>query len=1323
MSSKKLWKQSKNLVSVLILSGLASYTNAQEVYRGKKANDLIENAEIVRSSAHSNLPSYIKFYPGKEIDLDGLNLWLKKNLQLAPGVDFVLLRKETDQLGHIHYRYRQTWNGIPVDAATLIAHTHNDKVYSINGNFYQNFTATTSASVTDSDAINAAMEFVGAESYKWQLEGEEEHLKWEQNDESATYYPSPELVLVSDDYSFRPESFKAALKMNIYAHQPVSRAWIYVDATTGEVIQKNKILVDVDEAGTAETQYSGSQTIIADSFGGEYRLRDGSRGLGVRTFDLNTGTDYGSAVDFTDDDNNWNNVNPELDEYATDAHFGAEMTYDYYWIQHGRNSIDDAGFQLNSYVHYSNDYVNAFWDGTRMTYGDGNATYSPLTSMDIAGHEVTHGLTTFSAGLIYYAESGALNESFSDIFGTAIENFSTPGDWDWLIGEDIGAAFRSMSNPNIFGDPDTYFGSFWASLTGGDSGGVHTNSGVQNFWYYLLNNGGSGTNDNGDAYTVTGQGWDVASNVAFRNLTVYLTESSDYAEARFYGIQSATDLYGGCSPEVEATTNAWYAVGVGPIYSSEVIANLTSEDTLACSAPFTVDFSNISVNGITYEWDFGDGSTSTDASPTHDYLDIGEYTVTLIVDGGACGTDTLTLVDYVVIDTTIPCIVNLPSTGVGNTQTSCDGTLYDSGGPDFNYGANETAQITISPFGASTVNLEYVMFDVEAGPSGTCNYDYMQVFDGPDTDAPLVDTYCNNNLPPATWTSSGSSVTILFSSDPGVQDPGFEINWNCNLPTVPPIPDFVSDIDTTCTGTIAFSDLTTEGPLPWDWDFGDGNTSTEQNPVHSYTSSGLYTVSLTTTNAIGSASEVKTDYIFVQLPIAPTGIDDTVCVDNPADLMAAGSGELVWYADEFGGAPLFTGSTYTTPSLSMTTSFWVEDQIESPAVNEGPLDNSFGGGGFFTGDQHLIFDCTTPVILNSVKVYANGSGNRTIEFRDNLGTVIESATIFIPDGEQTVDLNWEIPVGTNYQLGTEEDSDPDLFRNNSGPSYPYNLSGVVEITNSSAGEDYYYFFYDWELQEYPCISPRTEVFGVVGEDTTVMIDPVETICPSDSPVTVTTGASGGSWSASCGDCIDPITGEFNPSEAGVGEWTVDYVIPGYCGTSSPIMITVADETPVNINPVDPLCHEGGAVILTTDGTGGTWSADCGSCIDAETGEFNPGLAGDGSWTVTYNLVDICDHSNSIEVEVISCLGIDEETEKLISIYPNPAKDQITINTANLNSGYIKLTDVVGREVLNMTFNENKTEVDLSHLQARSTYFVHILDENGEVVTIRKVIKQ
>ena len=131
-----------------------------------------------------------------------------------------------------------------------------------------------------------------------------------------------------------------------------SRAEIYVDANNGEIIRENKLIHHVDEEGTAETVYSGDRTITADSFEGSYRLRDASRGDGVRTFDMNTGTFYGDAVDFTDDDNHWDNYNPQLDEYATDAHWGAEMTYDYFFEIHGRNSIDATGFQLNSYVHF-----------------------------------------------------------------------------------------------------------------------------------------------------------------------------------------------------------------------------------------------------------------------------------------------------------------------------------------------------------------------------------------------------------------------------------------------------------------------------------------------------------------------------------------------------------------------------------------------------------------------------------------------------------------------------------------------------------------------------------------------------------------------------------------------------------------------------------------------------------------------------------------------------------------------------------------------------------------------------------------------------------
>jgi Zn-dependent metalloprotease len=277
--------------------------------------------------------------------------------------------------------------------------------------------------------------------------------------------------------------------------------------------------------------------MVTDSYNGAFRLRETTRGQGIRTFNMQKGTSYGNAVDFTDADNFWNNVNANKDQYATDAHWGAEMTYDYYQ-SNGRNSIDGNGYQLNLYVHYNNNYVNAFWDGTRMTFGDGNANYSPLTTLDVTGHEISHGLDEHTANLAYQGESGALNESFSDIFGACVERFADSTTANWLIGEDLGNPFRSMSDPNAYGDPDTYFGTNWYSGTG-DYGGVHTNSGVQNHWFYRLSVGGSGTNDIGNNFNVTGIGIQKAQQIAWRNMVYYLTNSSDYADARFYSIQAA----------------------------------------------------------------------------------------------------------------------------------------------------------------------------------------------------------------------------------------------------------------------------------------------------------------------------------------------------------------------------------------------------------------------------------------------------------------------------------------------------------------------------------------------------------------------------------------------------------------------------------------------------------------------------------------------------------------------------------------------------------------------------------------------------------------
>jgi len=629
--------------------------NAQRVYSGQEAAEKYRDAEVVRDSKFSSLPSFIKFRKSKQIDIDQLKSWMTSNIKFDTKMGFELIRKESDNLGHIHYRFQQTYEGKPIEDAIWLAHTSNDKVYSINGLIYDKIITPTSTSISEAAALEQAKSYVGATTYKWELEGEEQHLKWETENPTATYMPKGELVFLPSTSDFNASSYRLAYKFNIYAHAPVSRADIYVDANTGEIIRENKLIHEIDTPGTAHTGYSGERDIIADSFGGEFRLRETGRGNGIRTFDMNEGTAYGDAVDFTDDDNDWDNGGPELDEYATDGHWGAEMTYDYYFLQHGRNSIDNAGFQLNSYVHYDASFFNAFWDGSRMTYGDG--TGNPLTSLDIASHEVTHGLTTFTANLIYMAESGALNESFSDIFGTSVEQFARPTDWNWLIGEDLGSAFRSMSNPNAAGDPDTYFGDFWASLTGGDSGGVHSNSGVQNFWYYLLSTGGTGVNDNGDAYDVDGIGIEDAGAVAFRNLTVYLTPSSPFADARFFAIESATDLFGICAHEVEQTANAWYAVGVGEIYNPETEASFAAPETFGCAVPFTAKFNNTSSNAATFSWDFGDGTTSTEEDPEHTYTAPGTYTVTLFADGGSCGSDEVISIDYITIDPDADCIV------------------------------------------------------------------------------------------------------------------------------------------------------------------------------------------------------------------------------------------------------------------------------------------------------------------------------------------------------------------------------------------------------------------------------------------------------------------------------------------------------------------------------------------------------------------------------------------------------------------------------------------------------------------------------------------
>ncbi|MBL7700841.1 MAG: fibronectin type III domain-containing protein [Ferruginibacter sp.] len=473
---------------------------------------------------------------------------------------------ETDAKGMVHYRYQQTINGIAVENADMVVHVVNGRISSQNGKWIKDFPAgmQSTPALSQANALSKALQHIGASTYKWELPAEEAFIKREQNNPNATFYPKATLVYYSGERDVIPSALRLAYKFDVYAQQPISRYLIFVDAFNGKILGKRELIHETNATGTAQTGFSGTQTITSDFTGANYRLREAGRGAGtsINTYNLLTGTNYAAAVDFTDADNNWNNVNAAKDEYAADAHWGTEMTYDYFYQKYNRNSIDNAGMALNSYVHYSVNYFNAFWDGNRMTYGDGDAAHGnkPLTSLDVCGHEITHGITERTSNLVYSYESGAMNEGFSDIFGTAIEAFARPGNTDWLIGGDF-FTIRNMSNPNSFNHPDTYLGTHWYS-GGGDNGGVHYNSGVLNYWFYLLTVGGSGVNDHSVAYNVSGIGMDKAAAIAYRLNTFYLVSTSQYYDARVLGIQAAEDLYGIGSNEAIQTANAWTAVGL-----------------------------------------------------------------------------------------------------------------------------------------------------------------------------------------------------------------------------------------------------------------------------------------------------------------------------------------------------------------------------------------------------------------------------------------------------------------------------------------------------------------------------------------------------------------------------------------------------------------------------------------------------------------------------------------------------------------------------------------------------------------------------------------
>ncbi len=617
------------------------FTKAQVHFKlASYAQELVFDSE--------NKPVYLKLKEQLQVPESESAAYIQSLLMSKGGTQLFLIRKEEDVLGYMHYRFGIKLGDLPIYGKQIVAHCKEGKLISFNGDMEDFSSAGLLFSLTEQVALSKALAKVNARHYMWQNKEEEEHMRRVLNQPDFTYYPHGKKVVFEKEGKFFP-----AWMFNIYADAPLYRANVFVHASSGKILDEHNLICTADVPATASTKYSGTQTITCDQQTPTlYRLRETQRGNGIETYNLNNTSNYNAATDFTNSSTSWTVVN--VDQAATDAHWGAEMTYDYYWNIHNRNSIDNNGFKLLSYVHYNTNYNNAFWDGQRMTYGDGNGTtFTILTGLDVCGHEVTHGLTSNSSQLIYSNESGALNESYSDIFGTMVENYGRPNNWDWKIGVDItpnGNGIRNMQNPKQFNHPNTYQGQYY--YTGpNDNGGVHTNSGVSNFWFYLLSAGGTGTNDVSSSYTVNGIGMQNAAKIAFRALTVYYTPNTNFANARILSIQAAKDLFGVCSNEVIQTTNAWHAVGVGAQYNPSVInPDFTANLTSYCSLPATVNFNNTTVSGSSYFWDFGDGGTSTATNAVYSYTANGTYHVKLKAVGCNSNVDSIIKTSYITIN-------------------------------------------------------------------------------------------------------------------------------------------------------------------------------------------------------------------------------------------------------------------------------------------------------------------------------------------------------------------------------------------------------------------------------------------------------------------------------------------------------------------------------------------------------------------------------------------------------------------------------------------------------------------------------------------------
>ena len=498
----------------------------------------------------------------KKLSHDEIFTRYKDAFGLGSSDEMIKTKTEEDDLGIKHHSYQQYYKGLIVENFTYLIHEKNGVSEIANGEILENIDISIIPSLSNKEALEVALKNFKSNKWAWEDPDWEEEKKG--NKENPSWRPNGELIIISQ-HGKNQSGGLLVYKFELLSVDPWFHYATYINAINGS-IEKSISLTRNESTGTVYTLYNGTKSFTTTYRGlpnWDYILKDETRGY-ICTKNY-SGTAWWLRSHIDNSNNTWSTPGEKVN--GATAQWATERAYDYYYSKYNRHGID------NDYQDIRVELVADIWDNAFWDLGDSDfdliqigrtaSDSSYLAALDIIGHEFTHGVVASEANLIYEREPGALNESFADIFGTMVEKYVEPSNWNWILGSQVFNSYpflRSMSNPHEYLQPSTYLTDFyWHDLTDSrDFYGVHTNSGVQNHWFYLLSDGGS---QNG--VTVAAIGTDKAAKIAYYNLCFYLTAQSGYPAARNGSISAATYLYGECSNECQQVRNAWAAVGVG----------------------------------------------------------------------------------------------------------------------------------------------------------------------------------------------------------------------------------------------------------------------------------------------------------------------------------------------------------------------------------------------------------------------------------------------------------------------------------------------------------------------------------------------------------------------------------------------------------------------------------------------------------------------------------------------------------------------------------------------------------------------------------------